>query len=129
MFLGTYNAQLSDGDRLSIPRKIRREVQNGELVLFIGFEPCIFGFNKDTWKEIVRLELEKPFFLDSQARDVRRKVNMSAMLATIDAQARIVLPDNMLQFAGLKDALIVIGAGDHFEIWDKKAWEEYSKEL
>ena len=98
-------------------------MQNGEIVLFIGFEPCIYCFNKDTWKEIIRVELEKPFFLDTQTRDARRKVNMSATLATIDAQARIVIPDTMLQFASISDAITVIGAGDHFEIWDKKGWD------
>ena len=46
MFLGKYTAQLSDGGRLSIPKKMRREVQNGEVILFTGFEQCIYGFNK-----------------------------------------------------------------------------------
>ena len=129
MFLGTYNAQLSEGGRLSIPKKIRREVQNGEVILFTRFEQCIFGFNKDTWQEITRTELEKPFFVDGDGRDMRRKVNMSATVATMDAQSRIVIPDTMLHFASISDAIVIIGAGDHFEIWNKKIWEEYSKEL
>lgn len=129
MFLGSYNAQLSEGGRLSIPRKIRNEVKNGEVILFTGLEYCIFGFNKDTWQEITTPELEKPFFIDSHGRDMRRKVNMSATVATIDAQARIVIPDTMLQYASIKNAITVVGAGDHFEIWDKNTWENYSKEL
>jgi len=129
MFLGTYNAQLSEGGRVSIPKKIRREVQNGEVILFIGFEQCIFGFNKNTWQELTRTELEKPFFGDGDGRDMRRKVNMSACVATLDAQSRIVMPDTMLEFASITDAITIIGAGDHFEIWGKKIWEEYSKEL
>jgi|SRR3989344_1380746 len=129
MFLGKYTAQLSDGGRLSIPKKIRREVQNGEVILFTGFEQCIYGFNKNTWQETTRTELEKPFFLDHEGRDIRRKINMTATLATLDAQSRIVIPDTMLQFTSISDAITIIGAGDHFEIWDKKTWEEYSKEL
>lgn len=129
MFLGTYSAQLSEGSRLSIPKKIRREVQNGEIILFTGFEQCIFGFNREMWREVVRPHIEKPFFIDNQGRDMRRKMNMTATLASIDAQARIVIPDTMLDYASIKNAITVIGAGDHFEIWDKNTWEEYSKEL
>lgn len=129
MFLGTYAAQLSDGGRLSIPQKIRRMVQNGEIILFIGLEHCIFGFNKDRWQEVISSEINTPFFPDSHGRDMRRKLHMSASLASIDMQGRVVIPDMMLKFASIANAITVVGAGDHFEIWDKKTWEDYSKEL
>ena len=70
-----------------------------------------------------------PFFFDKNGRDLRREIFASAEYAELDSQGRFVLPRVMLMYAGIKEKVIIIGAGDHFEIWDEKHWEEYQKKL
>jgi len=42
----------------------------------------------------------------------------------LDAQGRVVLPKSLLTYSGLQEesGAMLIGAGDHFEIWDKDSW-------
>lgn len=129
MFLGTYQPNLIGKGRIGLPKKVRNEISGKEVVLTIGFEKCIFGFNKKDWEEIVQPELSKPLFSDTQARDLRRKMCMEAMEINLGSQGRLVMPEKMMTFAGIKEELVIIGAGDHFEIWNQNIWNEYQKKL
>ena len=45
----------------------------------------------------------------------------------LDSQGRFVLNGNLKNYAGLEAGEItIIGAGDHFEIWDKNEWVSHS---
>ena len=125
MFLGTFEPNLMERGRIALPKKIREEAEGRRLVLTVGFEDCIFGFTEKIWEEVTRPELGRPLFSDKEGRDLRRKMCASAVNIELDAQGRFIIPDSMLEFVGIKEQLIVIGAGDHFEIWNKQKWEEY----
>lgn len=129
MFLGTYQPNLIGKGRIGLPKKIREQISGNKIVLTIGFERCIFGFNKHDWEEITKPELARPLFSDTQARDLRRKMFMEAMEIDLGTQGRLVIPEKMTAFAGIKDRLVIIGAGDHFEVWNEKSWNEYQKKL
>lgn len=125
MFLGTYEPNLMERGRIALPKKIREELGGKRLVLTIGFEACIFGFTEKMWEEVTRPELERPLFSDKEGRDLRRKLFADAVSIELDSQGRCVLPPRILEFAGIKNEVLITGEGDHFEIWDKKKWEEY----
>lgn len=129
MFLGTYYPKLIGKRRIALPGKIREEVKSGKVVLTIGFEKCIFGFDERDWKEIVKPELSRPLFSDAEGRDLRRKMCMEAMVIKLGAQGRIVIPEAMMKYAGIKDKLTLVGTGDHFEIWESTEWNSYLKEV
>lgn len=42
---------------------------------------------------------------------------------TPDKQGRILIPQNLRQFAGLEKDVVVIGANNKAEIWEKSRWE------
>jgi len=46
-----------------------------------------------------------------------------------DTQGRIVLPINLVSYAGLKENLVFLGLKDRVEIWNKEVWEEKEKEI
>lgn len=125
MFLGSFEPNLMDKGRIALPKKIREELGSSRLILTIGFETCIFGFTEKMWEEVTKPELSRPLFSDKEGRDLRRKMYSEAINIELDSQGRCVIPKDMLDFAKIVDQLVVIGAGDHFEIWNKKLWEEY----
>ena len=129
MFLGTYNPNLIGKGRIALPKKIRNELVGERLVLTIGFEKCIFGFSEKSWEEIVKPELSRPLFSDAEGRNLRRKMCMEAMVITLDSQGRFVIPEGMIRYASLGDNLTIIGAGDHFEIWNNETWNNYLKTI
>ena len=52
-----------------------------------------------------------------------------AQKAEIDKLGRILLPAQLKEYASISREIMVIGAGDHFEVWDRSRWEEYAKNL
>lgn len=125
MFLGTYEPNLMENGRMALPKKIREELGGQRVVLTVGFEECVFGFTEKAWEEATRQELSRPLFSDAQGRDLRRKMFSEAQLIELDSQGRFILPDRMVAMGKIEKEVLVIGAGDHFEIWDKVKWEKY----
>ena len=129
MFLGTFAPNLMDRGRLALPKKVREELTGGRLILTVGFEKCIFGFTEKIWEEVTKSELSKPLFSDQTARDLRRKMCAEAVNIELDSQGRFIIPPAMMKYAGIDSKIVIIGAGDHFEIWDEKQWAEYRNKL
>ncbi len=98
------------------------------VILSRGFEGCIWGFAPSTWKEEAEKQLSLPV-TDREARNMRRYLFSGAENICLDEQGRFVIPALLLQYAALKVNVVVIGAGDHFEIWDPKIWENVLKKL
>lgn len=129
MFLGSFEPNLMNKGRIALPKKIREELGGSRLILTIGFETCIFGFTEKMWEEVTKPELSRPLFSDKEGRDLRRKMYSEAINIELDSQGRCIIPKSMMDFAGILNELVVIGAGDHFEIWNKKLWEEYRNSM
>jgi len=128
MLLGTYHPTLIGKNRLALPSKLRREVKGGKLILSVGIEDCIFGFEEEKWEQVTAADLSRPIS-DSQGRMLRRKLCMNAERVTLDPQGRFVIPEAMMKYAGIKESLTLIGAGDHFEIWANGHWQQYLKKI
>ena len=124
MLLGTYEPNLIGKNRLALRVKLRKEITGNRLVLSAGFEDCILGFEEEKWQEATAADLAKPLS-DPEGRELRRKMFSQAEVVELDSQGRLVVPENLVSGEELKGVIVVIGAGDHFEIWNKKQWEEY----
>lgn len=105
--------------------KLARNLKSNKLVISQGFDKCIYGFDVEEWQKTAETELLKPL-LTEEGRQMRQQIFSKAEEVDLDKQRRFVLPDYLLAHAGIKDELVVIGAGDHFEIWDKDEWLSYS---
>lgn len=128
LFLGEYDHNLDDRARVTLPRKIRAEITGEEIVLARGYEGCIFGFDKESWEREAGKHLDTPV-TDEKARQVRRYLFAGAQKVEIDKLGRILLPVQLKEHGGIAREVKVIGAGDHFEIWDTARWQGYSAQL
>ena len=128
LFLGEYSHTLDDRGRITLPRKIRQELETYEVVLSQGFDRCIFGYDKKQWEEEAGKQLTASV-TDEKARKLRRYMFAAAEKAEMDKLGRIVLPAHLKEYGSITGDVMVVGAGDHFEIWDTKAWESYKDTL
>ena len=92
----------------------------------IGFEKCILGFEEKKWEEVTAADLARPIS-DSEGRELRRKMFAEATVVDLGVQGRFVIPEVMAKYAGIKDEVNLIGAGDHFEIWEPVSWQKYKE--
>ena len=128
MFLGSYRPSFDlNSRRIALPKKIREYLKSNEIILSFGFEKCIFGFDTQTWQKQSEKQLDRPI-TDRASRDIRRFFFATAEHIRLDDQGRFVIPGQLLEYAEVKNP-IIIGAGDHFEIWNEATWEVHKLKL
>ncbi len=129
MVLGEYEQKFNGKNRIALSKKIRREFGK-TIILAKGFDQCIFGFSENYWNNVTAKEMEKSIMSEDGLK-ARRKMFSGAVEVDIDFQGRIVVPENLLNYAGIKSSdeteMMVIGAGDHVEIWDLEGWKDYAR--
>lgn len=128
LFLGEYDHALDERGRVTLPKKIRNELETNTVILAQGFDTCVFGYDKTEWEHEAEKQMTASV-TDKTGRMMRRYLFGSAEKAEIDKLGRVVLPAHLKEYAGIHGEVKVIGAGDHFELWDRKAWETYSIEM
>lgn len=129
MFYGEYRHTLDDKSRMSIPSRFRVLLQgdgNDTFYLARGLDRCIWVITRDKWKELEG-QLNSHSFTDSSARSFKRMFFSGAAAANCDRQGRVNVPQNLVEYAGIKKEVVVVGSSDMIEIWDAAAWDEYLK--
>lgn len=124
VFYGEFSVSITAGGRISLPKKIRELLTNNTFVITKGFGLCLAGYDKRDWEQRTNALLDVSL-LDKDQIDKRRMMFSSTEYVVLDDQGRAVLPKQLLQFANLENKAIIVGVGDHFEIWNTDRWGEY----
>mgnify|MGYP003394843342 FL=1 len=125
MFIGEYSHNLDDKGRVAVPAKFRSLLKGGAVVTR-GLDNCLFLYSKKAWQELA-VKLAKLPISKANTRAFARLMLAGAMAVDFDNQGRIMLPEYLRKFAGLKKNLVIAGLYDRLEIWDEAAWNRYKK--
>lgn len=125
MFIGEYSHTLDDKGRLAVPVKFRRDLSKGAVVTR-GLDSCLFLYTKAAWEKLAGKLASLPVS-QANSRAFARLMLAGAMDVDLDKQGRIILPEYLRAFAGLKKDTVVAGLYDRLEIWDSAAWVAYKK--
>ncbi|OGE36980.1 division/cell wall cluster transcriptional repressor MraZ [Candidatus Daviesbacteria bacterium RIFCSPLOWO2_01_FULL_39_12] len=128
MFLGEYQLNFSGKGRIVLPKKIRQEIKGKDLILSRGFENCIWGFSPEEFEKEAKRQLEISA-TEERARYLRRYLFSGSVPAELDSQGRFVIPSALLTYARIMEEVVIIGAGDHFEVWNKNFWKKHLTEI
>jgi MraZ protein len=116
--------------RVAIPAKMRAALSpeaKGTFTMTRGFERCIFLYPLDGW-ERMESDIAGLNMYSRQSRDFVRTILMWADEVALDAQGRVTLTRPLMDFAGIRDRALIIGALNHVEIWDPDAFSRYLEE-
>ena len=61
----------------------------------------------------------------ANSRAFQRLMLAGAMEVELDTQGRVLLPDYLRAYAGLKKQAVIAGVYSRMEIWDEDAWNSY----
>ena len=126
MFIGEYSHNLDDKGRLAIPAKFRRELAKGAVVTR-GLDSCLFLYTKKEWEKLAEKLAALPIS-QSNSRAFARLMLAGAMDVEVDKQGRVVLPEYLRIFAGLKKNTVIAGLYSRIEIWDETKWDTYKQQ-
>ena len=123
MFLGEYAHSIDDKGRLAIPARFRTLLSEG-LVVTRGYDHCIMGLAMEPWQKLADQVSDLPPG-ELHTRNLQRLLFSAAAEFTLDRQGRIVLPQNLRDYAHITgDEVVVVGVNKYFEIWSPERWRE-----
>jgi len=124
MFLGEYTHTVDNKGRMAIPAKFREKLGGSGAILTRGLDKCLFLFTAKDWEPMVQKISALPI-TQSNSRAFSRLMLAGAMEVELDQQGRVLLPDYLREYAGLKKVAVVAGLYNRVEIWDEATWKTY----
>ncbi len=127
MFLGEFEHTLDDKGRVSVPARFREDVQEG-LVLTRGFDHCLQVFPRPGWQSLAQ-RISSLSLGNEEARNLRRLLFSGAAEVEVDRQGRILIPQNLREYAALSEQVVIAGLDTYFEIWARDRWQQVLEKL
>ena len=124
-FIGTYEHNLDAKNRLFVPAKFRDGLTGTFVIKALSSKyPCIQCFRtSDFERQVETAEAEVSNF---HLRRMQAFSNFAgATYVNVDGQGRIAIPSAIADLAKMGSAAVIVGMGDHVEIWDPEIFKEY----
>ena len=125
MLIGEYSHTIDAKGRMNFPARFREELGE-KFYVTRWLDDCLVVFAEQEWSRMSELLAQKSMV---KSRDIRRFLYASAVEAEPDKQGRILIPQNLRAHAGLEKDAVVIGVGDHAEIWNAQAWANMHEQM
>jgi MraZ protein len=127
-FGGHYEHSLDAKNRLSIPARFRAAFSSG-VVLGLEADPCLTAWEPAAHSENIKRSLAEVNPLSAKYRRIRRFYQGNSFPLELDASGRVTLPPPLLAHANIDKEVVVVGVGDHLELWDQGRWLEEQQAL
>ncbi len=126
VFTGEFLHSLDEKGRVIVPARLR-EGLGEKFVITRGLDHCLFAYPSEEWSRIEQ-KLKTLPFTRSDARAFTRLFFSGAAEVETDKQGRILLPQNLREYAGIEKEVMIIGVSNRVEVWSEQAWKKYSSE-
>jgi MraZ protein len=115
-FLGSYQHQLDEKGRVSLPAPFRREAADQRFVLVQPYPPALALYPDIEWNEV------QERLAELQAKGEAERLYVLQLLSTAvevspDGQGRILIPGSLKKAAGLESSVLLVGAINKVELW------------
>lgn len=126
-FVGEYEATLDAKGRFLLPAGFKKQLSDGSGENFVvnrGFEKCLSLYPMKSWKPIFS-EISDLNDFDPKVRQFRRYFLNGATQVELDSANRLLLPKNLMEYAGLERDIVLVSAVNKIEIWDKNKYQQF----
>ena len=105
MLTGKYNHSLDAKNRIIIPSKLKEQL--GDTVTILrGSDKCLTMYSAEEWENYARKISEMP---KTKVRELTRYLYSNSLEVQPDSQGRVMLPPEMLNYAGITKNVITVG--------------------
>ena len=126
MFRGVAQLNLDSKGRLAVPSRFRDALitrASGQLVVTADSDRCLLIYPLPDWEPIEQKLMSLSSF-NAQIRELQRRLVGYAEDVAMDATGRILVPPALRSYAQLEKAVVLVGQGHKFELWNKDHWDE-----
>ena len=126
MFIGEYQHTLDPKNRVIMPSKFREKLGDS-FVMTKGLDNCLFIYSSEEWS-IVEDKLKSLPMTNKDARAFVRFFFAGACECELDKQGRILMPNNLKDYAKIDKELVIIGVSTRIEIWSREEWNKFNSD-
>ncbi len=127
MLIGEFKHTIDDKKRISLPVKFRKVVGK-KIIVTRGLDNCLFLYTIKEWEKISE-QLGSLGMGQADTRAFNRFMLAGAIEINVDSVGRILIPDYLKQFAGIKAKVVFAGVHNRIEMWDEKTWDDYKNKV
>ena len=120
-YFGEYNYTLDSANRLIMPSRYREQLGT-EIIIYKSNDGCLFVYDNDNFQQI--LAPLRAYGGTDIGREKLRHFYSDTTPVSIDRNGRLVVPADCIAHASLKDEVVILGANNRIEIWDKTIYTE-----
>ncbi len=116
---GEYTHYLDAKGRLAIPAKLRDELGDVFYVT-LSVDKCLHAYNLESWKKFTD-KVDSMSYMDQRKM---RPLYAYAARCELDSQGRVLVPQKLRDYVGLRKSVTVVGNNNHAEFWDSDEWKK-----
>ena len=111
---------------MAVPTRYREELSTrcgGRIIVTVDKDHCLLVYPLPDWEDLE----QKLVRLPSMNKAARRIVRIMVGYATdvdMDGNGRILVSNELREFASIEKQGMLIGQGNKFELWDESTWNE-----
>jgi MraZ protein len=130
MFRGSSFHTIDSKGRIIIPARFRDVIKaDGSYgVMLSRMDGALIAYTYAEWRKIESRILSLAEKSESMRR-FRRVFIGGSFECSCDKQDRILIPQNLREYAGLEKDIVLVGVLDHFEIWSRDSWNRENMDL
>jgi MraZ protein len=125
-FLGEFEATLDPKGRFLLPSGFKKqlpETSQDQFVMNRGFEKCLSLFAMADWNPIFD-KLKNLNDFDPKVREFKRFYLAGATIVELDTAGRLLVPRNLMDYAGLEKDIVLAANTNKIEIWDSGKYRQ-----
>jgi MraZ protein len=125
-FIGDYTVRLDPKGRLSFPaafkKQIREALQDGFVLKRDVFESCLIMYPMEEWERQNRIIRSRTNPYNKEHARFLRMFFSGTAEVSLDANNRMLIPKRLLEYAHIRNEVVLAGQSGKIEIW---ASEQY----
>lgn len=125
--IGTYECKADTKGRIMLPASIKKQLaavtQSGFVLKRAVFQQCLELYPMQEWESLMQ-NVNKLNRFKKKNNDFIRRFTAGVKFIELDASGRILIPKDLVAFAGIQKEIVVSSAINIIEIWDKDKYEK-----
>ena len=124
--LGTYECKADIKGRIMLPSGLKKQIlpvlNDGFVVKRSVFNKCLEIHPMSEWEKIVN-QVNKLNRFVKKNNDFIRSYMSGLKIVSVDSSSRLLIPKDLIRFAGLEKEIVLSSSVNIIEVWDKVEYE------
>jgi len=105
-----------------MPAKLR-DLLGESFIITKGMDGCLMAYDTTEWEKFETKLRDLPI-TNKNARKLVRHFSGGAADVSCDGQGRVLIPNNLREYANLSKETVLVGMGNRVEIWSRERYDE-----